>query len=94
LPGQSGELFALAANGAEDLGGVAGAAAHRIGGTLHVADHRRKIGLDKVYGLADRDQPGTHFVARDLRKLRGRLRYWQPRCLAACKDVHEFWKHE
>ena len=85
-----GELLALAADRAEHVGGRARAAAHRVGGALHVADHRGEIDLDQVDGLADRRHAGLRLVDARLGDGRRRLDGGQGlRVVAAAEEIQE-----
>src|SRR4051812_31243240 len=94
LPGQGGEGLALAANGSENLGGLARPAAYGIGGPLHVADHRGEVCLDETDRFADRGELGPWLVGWHLRDSGRRFSHRQRSGLAARKDIHDFWKHE
>ena len=70
LSRQRCELLALRVDRAEHVGGRARAAAHRVGGALHVADHRREIDFDQVDGLADRREPRLRLIDGFFRRRR------------------------
>ena len=82
----AGELPALRVDRAEHVGGRARAAAHRIGGALHVADHRGEIHFDEIDGLADRRKPRLRLIDGLVRNRGRRLDRGQGRIRVAARE--------